>query len=102
MMHQPSLPHRDFIGRSMAKSKYADSLVELDHHDGRVVDKVRELGIKNDTLIERGVATAGTGRPATRRWPLCQTRSAPTDASGHQVDVAGCGDGVRRDVTTDR
>ena len=35
----------------MAKSKYADSLVELDHHVGVVVDKVRELGIEQDTLI---------------------------------------------------
>jgi arylsulfatase len=35
----------------MAKSKYADSMVELDHHVGAVVDKVRELGIADNTLI---------------------------------------------------
>ena len=35
----------------MAKSKYLDSLVELDHHVGVVVDKVHELGIEQDTLI---------------------------------------------------
>ena len=50
-MHQPNLPHPDFVGTSMAKSKYADSLVELDHHVGVVVDKVRQLGIAEDTLI---------------------------------------------------
>ena len=50
-MHQPNLPHPDFVGSSMAKSKYADSLVELDHHVGAVVDKVRQLGIEQDTLI---------------------------------------------------
>jgi arylsulfatase A-like enzyme len=50
-MHQPNLPHPDFVGKSMAKSKYLDSLVELDHHVGVVVDKVRELGIEQDTLI---------------------------------------------------
>jgi len=50
-MHQPNLPHPDFVGKSMAKSKYLDALVELDHHVGVVVDKVRELGIEQDTLI---------------------------------------------------
>jgi len=30
-LHQPNLPHPDFAGKSMAKSKYLDSLVELDH-----------------------------------------------------------------------
>ena len=37
-------------GSRWRKSKYADSLVELDHHVGVVVDKVRELGIEQDTL----------------------------------------------------
>ncbi len=50
-MHQPNLPHPDFVGKSMAKSKYLDSLVELDHNVGVVVDKVRQLGIAEDTLI---------------------------------------------------
>ena len=50
-LHQPNLPLPDFVGKSMAKSKYLDSLVELDHHVGQVVDKVRELGIDKNTLI---------------------------------------------------
>jgi Sulfatase len=50
-LRQPNLPHPDFVGKSMAKSKYLDSLVELDHNVGVVVDKVRELGIAEDTLI---------------------------------------------------
>ena len=50
-MHQPNLPHPDFVGKSMGKSKYLDSLVELDHHVGVVMDKVRELGIEEDTLV---------------------------------------------------
>ena len=50
-MHQPNLPHPDFVGKSMAKSKYLDSLVELDYHVGVVMDKVRELGIGEDTLV---------------------------------------------------
>jgi arylsulfatase A-like enzyme len=50
-LHQPNLPHPDFVGKSMAKSKYLDALVELDHNVGLVVDKVRELGIAENTLI---------------------------------------------------
>jgi arylsulfatase A-like enzyme len=50
-LHQPNLPHPDFEGRSMGKSKYLDSLVELDHNVGGVVDKLRELGIATNTLI---------------------------------------------------
>jgi arylsulfatase A-like enzyme len=50
-MHQPNLPHPDFEGKSMAKSKYLDSLVELDHNVGVVMDKVRELDIGEDTLV---------------------------------------------------
>ena len=50
-LHQPNLPHPDFAGKSMAKSKYLDSLVELDYHVGVVMDKVRELGIAEDTLV---------------------------------------------------
>ena len=50
-MHQPNLPHPDFEGKSMGKSKYLDSLVELDHWVGLVLDKVRDLGIAENTLI---------------------------------------------------
>jgi arylsulfatase len=50
-LHQPNLPHPDFVGKSMDKSKYADSLVELDHRVGTVLDKIRELGIEQDTLV---------------------------------------------------
>ena len=50
-LHQPNLPHPDFEGASMAKSKYLDSLVELDHRVGQVMDKVRELGIAENTLV---------------------------------------------------
>lgn len=50
-LHQPNLPHPDFEGASMGKSKFLDSLVELDHRVGAVIDKVRELGIAEDTLV---------------------------------------------------
>jgi arylsulfatase A-like enzyme len=50
-VHQPNMPHPDFIHKSMSKSKYADSLVENDTRIGRVVDKVRSLGLDKNTYI---------------------------------------------------
>ncbi len=41
----------DYIGKSMAKTKFADSIVELDARVGHIMDKVRELGISENTLI---------------------------------------------------
>jgi len=50
-VHQPNMPHPDFIGKSISKSKYADSLVENDARIGRIIDKVRELGLDKNTYI---------------------------------------------------
>jgi len=50
-VHQPNLPHPDFIHKSMSKSKYADSVVENDTRIGRIADKVRELGLDKNTYI---------------------------------------------------
>jgi arylsulfatase A-like enzyme len=50
-VHQPNLPHPDYIHKSLSKSKYADSVVELDARIGRIMDKVRELGIAKNTLV---------------------------------------------------
>lgn len=50
-MHQPSMPHPDFKHKSMAKSKYADSMVENDARIGAIIDKVRELGLDDNTYV---------------------------------------------------
>jgi len=50
-VHQPNMPDPDYIGKSMAKSKFADSIVEMDARVGHIMDKVRELGIENNTLV---------------------------------------------------
>jgi len=50
-VHQPNLPHPDYIGKSASKSKFADSIVELDSRIGRIMDKVRALGIEDNTYI---------------------------------------------------
>jgi arylsulfatase len=50
-VHQPNMPHPDFIHKSMSKSKYADSLLENDTRIGRLMDKVRALGIDKNTYV---------------------------------------------------
>ncbi len=51
-VHQPNLPHPDFIHKSMSKSKYADSLCENDTRIGDIMDKLRALGLdKGNTLV---------------------------------------------------
>jgi arylsulfatase len=50
-VHQPNMPHPDFIHKSMSKSKYADSVVENDTRIGRIHDKVKALGLDKNTYI---------------------------------------------------
>jgi len=50
-VHQPNMPHPDYIGKSELKSKYGDSLVEMDARIGRIMDKIRQLGIADNTLV---------------------------------------------------
>ena len=50
-VHQPNMPAPEFIHKSMSKSKYADSVVELDTRLGHVMDKLRELGLDKNTLV---------------------------------------------------
>jgi arylsulfatase A-like enzyme len=50
-VHQPNLPAPDFIGKSLAKSKFADSVVENDTRIGEILDKVRALGLDKNTLV---------------------------------------------------
>ena len=50
-VHQPNMPAPDFIHKSMSKSKYADSVLENDTRIGRVLDKVRALGLDKNTYV---------------------------------------------------
>ena len=50
-VHQPNMPHPDYIHKSMSKSKYADSVVELDARIGRIMDKIRSLPNASNTLV---------------------------------------------------
>jgi len=50
-VHQPNMPAPEFEHKSMSKSKYADSIVELDTRIGRIMDKLRALGLDQNTLV---------------------------------------------------
>jgi arylsulfatase len=50
-VHQPNLPAPEFEHKSLSKTKYADSLVELDARIGHVMDKLRELGLEKNTFV---------------------------------------------------
>ena len=50
-VHQPNLPHPDFVDKSMAKTKFADSIVEADARIGHVMDKLRTLGLDKNTYV---------------------------------------------------
>nr|WP_261342073.1 arylsulfatase [Thalassoglobus neptunius] len=49
--HQPNLPAPEFKHKSISKTKYADSTVELDARIGSVMDKLRELKLDENTLV---------------------------------------------------
>ncbi len=50
-VHQPNMPAPEFRKKSLSKSKYADSVVELDARIGRILDKLRALGLDQNTLV---------------------------------------------------
>ena len=50
-LHQPNMPAPEFQGKSPAKTKFADSVVENDARIGRIMDKIRELGLGENTYV---------------------------------------------------
>ncbi|MGW5841040.1 arylsulfatase [Methylorubrum extorquens] len=50
-VHQPNLPAPEFEHKSLSKTKYADSVVELDARIGRIMHKLRSLGLDKNTLV---------------------------------------------------
>lgn len=49
-LHFPTLPHPAFAGRTGA-GDFADSMVEMDHRVGQVVEALDELGAADNTLL---------------------------------------------------
>lgn len=107
-MHQPNMPHPDFVGKSIAKSKYADSMVENDARIGAVMDKLRELGLdKGNTLVfwtsDNGAwqdvypdagytpfrGTKGTDREGGSRVPAIAWMPGKIKADSKNHDITG-------------
>jgi arylsulfatase len=64
LVHYPTLPHPDFAGRT-SYGDFADSLAETDHHAGRILDVVQELGIEKNTLV---IFTSDNGPEEMLPW----------------------------------
>ncbi len=63
-LHFPTLPHPDFAGRS-GVGDFADSMLEMDHRVGQLLDAVDALGIGDDTLF---IFASDNGPEFRRPW----------------------------------
>lgn len=63
-LHFPTLPHYDFAGRTGA-GDFADSLAEMDHRAGQILDAVRALDPEGNTLFIFG---SDNGPEFRRPW----------------------------------
>lgn len=109
-LHFPTLPHRDFEGRTRA-GDFADSLAEMDHRVGQVLDEIEALGVAGRTVVLfgsdngpefrrpwRGTAGPWTGTyhtamegslrvPFMLRWPGQVAAGGVTNEIVHIVDL---------------
>ena len=63
-LHYPTIPHREFIGTTR-KGDFADSLAEMDHRVGQILDTVDELGLRDDTVF---IFASDNGPEFRRPW----------------------------------
>jgi arylsulfatase A-like enzyme len=107
-VHQPNLPHPDYIHKSLSKSKYADSIVENDDRIGHIMAKLRALGLdKGNTLVfwtsDNGAwqdvypdagytpfrGTKGTDREGGNRVPAIAWMPGKIKAGSKNYDIVG-------------
>lgn len=106
-VHQPNLPAPEFEHKSLSKSKYADSIVELDTRIGRILDKLRALGLDKNTLVvyttDNGAwqdvypdagytpfrGTKGTVREGGNRVPAIVSWPGKVKPGGKNHDIVG-------------
>jgi arylsulfatase A-like enzyme len=63
-LHYPTLPHRDFEGRTGA-GDFADAMAEMDFRTGQMIDAVDALGLKDNTVFIFG---SDNGPEFRRPW----------------------------------
>ena len=106
-VHQPNMPAPEFQLKSMSKSKYADSVVELDTRIGRIMDKLRATGLDKNTLVvyttDNGAwqdvypdagytpfrGTKGTVREGGNRVPAIAIWPGKTKPNSKNHDIVG-------------
>jgi arylsulfatase len=106
-VHQPNLPAPEFEHKSLSKSRYADSVVELDARIGRIMDKLRALGLEENTLVfyttDNGAwqdvypdagytpfrGTKGTVREGGNRVPAIAVMPGKIQAGSRSHDIVG-------------
>jgi len=106
-VHQPNMPAPEFEHTSLSKSKYADSVVELDARIGHIMDKLRELGLDKNTLVfyttDNGAwqdvypdagytpfrGTKGTVREGGNRVPAIAVWPGKIKANSKNHDIVG-------------
>ena len=106
-VHQPNMPAPEFQHKSLSKSKYADSVVELDARIGRIMDKLRSLGLDKNTLVfyttDNGAwqdvypdagytpfrGTKGTVREGGNRVPAIAVWPGKIEAGAKTHDIVG-------------
>jgi arylsulfatase A-like enzyme len=106
-VHQPNMPAPEYEHKSLSKSKYADSVVELDARIGHIMDKLRELGFDQNTLVfyttDNGAwqdvypdagytpfrGTKGTVREGGNRVPAIAVMPGKIEPGSKSHDIAG-------------
>lgn len=106
-LHQPSMPAPEFEHKSLSKSKFADSMVELDTRIGRIMDKLKALGLEKNTLVvyttDNGAwqdvypdagytpfrGTKGTVREGGNRVPAIAVWPGKIKANSKNHDIVG-------------
>jgi arylsulfatase len=63
-LHYPTIPHSDFAGRTGA-GDFADSMVEMDHRVGQIVDAVDAAGLRENTAF---IFASDNGPEFRRPW----------------------------------
>ncbi|MGP4844404.1 arylsulfatase [Marinobacter sp. 1Y8] len=105
--HQPNLPSKEFVGASEVKSKYGDKVVEMDAQTGKILQKIKDLGIEDNTLIVYTVdngawqdvhpdsgmtpfrGSKGTDREGGWRVPAIFKWKGKIDADTKATEIAG-------------
>lgn len=81
--HNPIVPGPEFAGKSRAGA-YGDFVAELDHHVGRLLDTIADLGIEENTLVlftsDNGPVDRTRGYP--ERWVRGDTGVHGHDSNG--------------------